>query len=398
MRRYGKHINIEDTAVIERCIYDCLQKKWRRRDVCALLMDCCSMSKEEVGLYVNSDKSRFSDGIKNLAREISRNIHNRNVTLPPIRWDERMDRHSNKLRKIGTETVIHQIYDYIAVEGIKGLCNAKIAHHQWACLPGKGQVQGMKAIKKWLRNDVANTKYAVKCDVKKCYPSINHDRLMSFLRRDIKNDSLLWLLELLINQYDNGLSIGSYLSQYLCNYYLSYAYHYASEQLAIIKTRRGQTKRVRLVSHVLFYMDDILLLGGNKRQLKQGFEMLRQYMKEVLLLDIKDDWRMFKVQYIARDGSVKGSAIDMMGYKIGRVNITVRRGIFKRIRRELFKIKRYKKQHKEISIRLSRCVASWFGWLKNSDSYGFIKKYERLFEIAKKTVSEYDKKGLRTRC
>ena len=356
------------------------------------------MSKEEVDLYVKSDKSKFADGIKKLARDISDNIHSRNVKLLPIRWDERIDRHSNKLRKIGTETIIHQIYDYIAVEGIKELCNAKIAYHQWACLPGKGQVQGMRAIKKWLRNDAANTKYAVKCDVRKWYPSINHDRLMSFLKRDIKNESLLWLLELLINQYDGSLSIGSYLSQYLCNYYLSYAYHYASEQLAITKTRRGQTKRVRLVNHVLFYMDDILLLGGNKRQLIKGFEMLRQYMKDVLLLDIKDDWHMFKVQYVANDGQVKGSVIDMMGYKVGRVNITVRRCIFKRIRRELFKIKRYKKQHKEISIRLARCVASLFGWLKNSDSYGFIKKYEKLFEIAKKTVSEYDKKGLRVRC
>ncbi len=398
MKRYGKHINIEDTAVVERCIYACLRNKWRRREVRALLSGCCVMSKEEVDLYVEADRGKFAEGIARLARDVSRRIRERDVRLPPIRYKEITDRHSRKIRRIGTESIIHQIYDYIAVEGIKDLCHAKIAHHQWACLPGRGQVKGMRAVKKWLNTDEKGTKYAIKCDVRKCYPSISHDRLMAFLRRDIKNDALLWLLELLINQYDEGLSIGSYLSQYLCNYYLSYAYHYAAERLAITRERRGQTKRVRIVNHVLFYMDDILLLGGNKRHLRKGFELLRQYMKDVLLLDIKDDWRLFRVQYIAKDGRIKGGVIDMMGYKVSRVNVTVRRSIFRRIRREIFKARRYLKQGRNIPLRLARCIASLYGWLANSNSYGFICRHRRVFRAANRVISNFNKKGVLALC
>ena len=48
------------------------------------------------------------------------------------------------------------------------------------------------------------------------------------------------------------------------NYYLSYAYHYVTEML--YTERRG--KRQNLVHHALFYMDDIILLGSNKKHMR----------------------------------------------------------------------------------------------------------------------------------
>ena len=53
-----------------------------------------------------------------------------------------------------------------------------------------------------------------KADIKKCFPSINHGLLMNFLNKRIKNDDLLWLIQTLIDTFEQGLSIGSYLSQY----------------------------------------------------------------------------------------------------------------------------------------------------------------------------------------
>lgn len=60
-----------------------------------------------------------------------------------------------------------------------------------------------------------------------------------------------------------GILIGSPVSKDLCNYFLSYAYHYASEKLVKISTRRGKTREKRLISHVIFYADDIVLFSGN---------------------------------------------------------------------------------------------------------------------------------------
>ena len=69
-----------------------------------------------------------------------------------------------------------------------------------------------------------------KCDIKKYYPSVNKRILKRMLRRDIKDNDILYVAFFLIDTYKGGLCIGSYLSQFLANYYLSYAYHYITEQ------------------------------------------------------------------------------------------------------------------------------------------------------------------------
>ena len=112
----------------------------------------------------------------------------------------------------------------------------------------------------------------MKLDVKKCFESIDHEMLMNFLKRHVKNEKLLYLIQTLIDSFEKGLSIGSYLSQYLCNLYMSILYHHIMENL--YKTRRG--KRVSLVRHCLIYMDDILMTGSQKRDLKRAVGLVVQ--------------------------------------------------------------------------------------------------------------------------
>ena len=96
----------------------------------------------------------------------------------------------------------------------------------------------IKAIKKWLRNK--NIRYAGQCDIKKCYPSIDREKVMEFLRKYIKNEPLLNLIALLIGTFETGLSIGSYLSQYLCNVFLSQIYHEIAERMYRIRKKRNK--------------------------------------------------------------------------------------------------------------------------------------------------------------
>lgn len=394
MKRYAKNINITDIDVIRKCIYDCLDGKWRRWETIKLLAAQGVLTKREVKQDVKyGEICRLDGSITVLANRISRDIAARDVELSRIVQKERRDENSGKVRMIGSETVLHQIYDYIAVYGITELCHAKIGPYQCACVPGRGQVYGKRAIEKWLSTDPDGTRYCVKCDIKKCYPSIDKDVLLRLLHRDIKNDTLLWLLELLLSKHDKGLSIGSCLSQYLCNYMLSYAYHYAEEQLAEEKTRRGKTVRIRLVKHTLFYMDDIVLFGSNKRHLRKGFELFREYLRNELHLEIKSGWRLFKVDYIDANGRRRGSVIDMMGYKIGRSYTTVRRRIFLRCRRRLENIRKRIRTNKPISRKLAASAVSLTGWLKNCNCYGFYMRYIETIRAAKRIISEYAKEG-----
>lgn len=134
-----------------------------------------------------------------------------------------------------------------------------------AVILGRGQVYGKKVLEKWIRKDPHGTKYYDKMDVRHCFQSISLRTVQKLLDRDIhKNPTLIWFVIALIATYEEGLSIGSFLSQWLCNYVMSYSYHYASEKLC--KVRRGKPQR--LISHILMFMDDVYITSSSKRDLK----------------------------------------------------------------------------------------------------------------------------------
>lgn len=327
--------------------------------------------------------------LERAAEDLAREIKERDVHFPEIHYSMRYDGNSGKLREIGVESIKQQIYNYVAVNALKELFERKIGKYQCASVPGRGQVYGKNAIERWIRKNPDKTRAGAKADVRHCYPSINTRKLMRFLRKQVKNDDLLYLVETLIGSYKQGLSIGSYLSQWLCNYYLSFAYHYAQQKLFKVQKRRGQEKRTRLFYKIIFYMDDILILGPRKVDVKKAMLMLIRFFREELGLEIKPNWKLFQVDYIGKDGKHHGDCIDMMGYKIYRDHTEVRRSIFLRARRAYLRLRKQVQRRMEIALDLAyRCI-SYYGWFKNSDSNHFKKKYgiEQLMKYAKRRVS-----------
>lgn len=281
---------------------------------------------------------------------------------------------------------MHQILDYIAVGGLQELFDAKIGLFQCASLPGKGQSYGKKYVERWVKEK--NTVYFVKGDIKKCFPSIPIDRLKQLLQRDIKNDTLLWLTFQLLDMFQGGLSIGSYLSQYLCNYYLSYAYHYAeSELFKTRRTKRNGDVRVRLITHMLFYMDDFLLTGSSKKDLRKAMQMLTEYIRTFLGLEVKPNWKISKLS--------ETEPIDMMGFVFRKNRTTIRSRIFLKTRRKFLKAQRILKINCTVPMLMAYQCVSGYGWYKSTNSYDIRRKYgiDRIAGYCKATISYHNKRG-----
>lgn len=390
MKRYCKNIKL-DAEWIKASMRECLSDKWSRLDVADFLTEFYpeDVTARQMEHMLQQNVSLADSLMDKAAKRIEWEIKNRKVTFPEIRYSVRYDGNSGKLREIGVESIKQQIYDYVAVNALMELFERKIGKYQCASVPGRGQVYGKKAIEKWIRKYPDKTRVGAKADVRHCYPSINTKKLMKLLRKQVKNEDLLYLVETLIGSYKQGLSIGSYLSQWLCNYYLSFAYQYAQQKLFKVQKRRGQEKRTRLFYKIIFYMDDILILGPRKADVKKAMLMMIQFFREELDLEIKPNWKLFQVDYIGKDGKHHGDCIDMMGYKIYRDRAEVRRSIFLRARRAYLRLRKQVQRRMEIALDLAyRCI-SYFGWFKNSDSTNFKKKYgiEQLMKYAKRRVS-----------
>lgn len=325
-------------------------------------------------IYKRYGKEALDPIVELIIDAIQQEIVTGQITFPKIWYKTKVDASSGKVRRIGIQNIKQQLYDYIAVEALNPLFR-RIGEYQLASIKGRGTLKGKKTIERWVRN--RSNRYFVKLDIRKCFESIPHDKLLQFIGRRIKNPKLMELLEALIGSFEKGLSIGSYLSQYLCNLYMSILYHYIMEDM--YKTRRG--KRTNLAHHCLIYMDDILMTGSRKRDLEKAVKLIIQKAQEMGL--------QIKPNHQVRE--IGGDAIDMMGYKIYRTHTEIRGRIFLRIRRA------FKKARNNLSIKTARKCLSYYGYLKHTNSKRIIRKWKVKSTIKKcKEMIRYESKIFRT--
>lgn len=214
---------------------------------------------------------------------------------------------------------------------------ANFTSDTYSCIKGKGIHAAANAVKKSLK-DIPGTTYCLKLDIKKFYPSINHDCLKVLLRRKFKDNDLLWLMDEIIDSAD-GLPIGNYLSQYFANFYLSYFDHW-------IKETKG-------IKYYFRYADDIVILSSNKSDLHLILSDIKSYLKDNLKLQVKDNYQIFPVE---------ARGIDFVGYKFYHTHTLLRKQIKKNFAKML------KNNPNKASI------ASYKGWTSHCNSKNLIKK------------------------
>lgn len=239
--------------------------------------------------------------------------------------------------------------------------------YQYCCgsIPNRGTSYGQNALRKWLDNDYKGTKYCLKLDVHKFYPSVDNELLKTMFRKKIKDKRCLWLIDAIIDSAE-GLPIGNYTSQWFSNFFLEGMDHFIKEKLQ--------------VKYYIRYVDDFVILGGNKRDLHRKMNRIKEYLNDINL-EVKGDWQVFKVN---------SRPIDFLGLKFYRDKTILRKRTALRIARRLRKIAK----KAALNYQDACAVVSYWGWIKRSDSYNFYHKNVKpiaTIKQAKKVVREYAK-------
>lgn len=134
------------------------------------------------------------------------------------------------------------------------------------------------------------SRYVLQADIRKYFPSIDHEILKSLIRRKIKCPDTLWLINKIID-YSNhqeqvlnyfsgddlltplerrhGLPIGNLTSQFFANVYLNNFDHFVKEQI----------KAVRYIR----YVDDFALFSDNQEFLADARIEIEKYLANLRL-------------------------------------------------------------------------------------------------------------------
>ena len=208
----------------------------------------------------------------------------------------------------------------------------------YASMKNRGIHDGVSRMKTFLK-DTPGTRYCLKLDIRKFYPSIDHDILKSIIRRKIKCMDTLWLLDTIIDSAP-GVPIGNYLSQYMANLYLSYFDHWAKSELGIKYYSR--------------YCDDIVLMHNDKEFLSTLFFNIKHYLAVNLKLEVKSNWQIFPT-------AIRG--IDFLGYRFFGHKTLIRKSIVKEFCRKIDKIGAGRTSRGDVNS-----VMSYYGWLVHGDA------------------------------
>ena len=151
---------------------------------------------------------------------------------------------------------------------------------------GYGTHRALKRFVKFTRS----SRYVLQCDVRKYFPSIDHEILKMALRRKVKCPETLWLIDLIIDysneqdasleyfpgddlltplQHRKGLPIGNLTSQFFANVYLNGFDHFVKEQLKARKYLR--------------YVDDFALFSDDREELVDARLAITGYMNQLRL-------------------------------------------------------------------------------------------------------------------
>lgn len=240
--------------------------------------------------------------------------------------------------------------------------------YEFTCgsIPNRGVHYGKKYVEKWIKGDRKNTKYYLKLDISKFYPSVDISTLKSKLQRKIKDAKLLNLVFAILDKGEKGLPIGILVSQWFANFYLQDLDYYIKQDLKAV--------------HYIRYMDDMILFSRNKKELHKMRKAISIYLaKEKLKL--KSNWQVYKLD---------NEALDFMGFRFFRNKTILRKSIMLRITRKVKKIFGKKKP----TYHDACGIISYLGWIKHSDSYWLYKKWVQPYlhiQILKRIIKNHMK-------
>lgn len=216
----------------------------------------------------------------------------------------------------------------------------------YACIKGRGIHKAVKKLKGVLRQNP--DLYCLKIDIRKFYPSVDHDVLKSIIRHKIKCKRTITLLDGIIDSTDSGIPIGNYLSQHFANIYMSSFDHWIKE-----------TKRLK---HYFRYSDDMVFLHHDKRRLHMLRLEIAEYLRDKLLLDMKSNWQVFPVA---------SRGIDFLGYRFFPGYTLVRKSISMRFKKQTKLIR----QGRITGQKAISCIMSYYGWFKPANTMNLINKH-----------------------
>ncbi|MEO5950023.1 MAG: reverse transcriptase/maturase family protein [Candidatus Saccharimonadales bacterium] len=187
-----------------------------------------------------------------------------------------------KTRKIHKAKVRDRLVHQAIVSATEPLFEKRFIHDSYSCRVGKGTHAGVARLGLFLRQASRNNTqkvYALKCDVRQFFASIDHEILMRLIELRVDDKQTIELLRTIIlshgHENGKGIPLGNVTSQLFANIYLHELDWFMKQTLGI--------------KHYLRYCDDFVIVSTDKAYLESLIEPIGIFLRDNLMLGLHPD-------------------------------------------------------------------------------------------------------------
>ena len=209
-------------------------------------------------------------------KELTDRIYRGKYTPSPVRRVE-IPKPDGGVRKLGIPTVIDRTIQQAIAQQLIPIYEPLFIETSYGYRPNKSAKDAIQKVKEYAEQGYT---FAVTLDLSKYFDTLNHEKLINLLRKEVKDERVIQLIKRYLKSgvMENGVVMetgegspqGGNLSPLLANVYLN---EFDQEF-----TRRGVP--------CIRYADDIVLLAKSKRASERLLESSTKYLEETLKLTV----------------------------------------------------------------------------------------------------------------
>lgn len=255
-----------------------------------------------------------------------------------------------KFRVISKACVRDRIVHHALFKYLNGIFDKTFIFHSYSSRVGKGTHLGVNNLAKMMEKVSQNFTrhaYALKCDIRKFFASINHKILYNLIAKNVRDKEILWLIEAIISSFaGGGIPLGNLTSQIFANIYLHELDEYIKHEL-----------RIKFYTR---YADDFAILHQDKKYLQDLIPLVDNFLTNKLKLQLHPN------KIIIRKLS---QGIDFLGYICFPHHRLIRTKTKHRMLKKLHERKDQLRNEEIDAEKFNQSLQSYLGMLKHANTF-----------------------------